>query len=166
MLTAAATGKPAFEGYKGHGVFTYALMEALHKGDSNNNGKIELTELVAHVEKRVPELVAELDKHGGVVKGIAVMAMRGANGDKQSAHFGSTGEDFAIVQRLPGTLPNVVRIQQFFGSSRVTIPKHQWKHAISRRQHKGSTKKKSVRRLNAARKQQRLLIWLRKHVIP
>jgi WD40 repeat protein len=101
VLTAAATGKPAFEGYKGHGVFTYALMEALHEGDTNNDGIIELTELVAHVEKRVPELVAELDKYGGVVKGIAVTAMRGASGDKQSAHFGSTGEDFALVARLP-----------------------------------------------------------------
>jgi len=56
---------------------------------------------VAHVEKRVPELVAELDEHGGVVKGIAITAMRGAGEDKQSAHFGSTGEDFAIVARLP-----------------------------------------------------------------
>lgn len=100
VLTAAATGKPAFEGYKGHGVFTYALMEALHKGDTNNNGKIELTELVAHVEKRVPELSAELDEKGGVVKGIAAAPTRGASGDKQSAHFGSTGEDFAIAQRL------------------------------------------------------------------
>lgn len=101
VLTAAAEGKPAFEGYKGHGVFTYALMEALHQGDSNNNGTIELTELAAHVQKRVPELVAELGEHGGVVKGAAVIAMRGEEGDKQSAKFGSTGEDFAIVARLP-----------------------------------------------------------------
>jgi WD40 repeat protein len=101
VLTAAAEGKPAFEGYKGHGVFTYALMEALHRGDSNNNGTIELTELAAHVQKRVPELVAELAGRGGVVKGAVVIAMRGAEGDKQSAKFGSTGEDFAIVARLP-----------------------------------------------------------------
>jgi hypothetical protein len=50
--------------------------------------------------KRVPELAAEVDKHGGV-KGIAVTAMRGASGDKQPAHFGSTGEDFAVAGRLP-----------------------------------------------------------------
>ncbi len=100
VLTAAATGKPAFEGYKGHGVFTYALMEALHQGDTNNNGRIEVTELAAHVAKRVPELAAEVDKHG-IVKGIAVTAMRGVSGDKQSAHFGSTGEDFAVAGRLP-----------------------------------------------------------------
>ena len=82
-------------------MFTYALMEALHKGDSNNNGRIELTELAAHVQKRVPELVAELGEHDGVVKGAAVIAMRGAEGYRQSAQFGSTGEDFAIVGRLP-----------------------------------------------------------------
>ena len=102
VLTAAAAGNPAFEGYKGHGVFTYALMEALHKGDTNNNGKIELTELAAHVQRRVPELVAELGESGGVVKGAAVIAMRrGGEGGKQSAQFGSTGEDFAVVARLP-----------------------------------------------------------------
>jgi hypothetical protein len=101
VLTAAATGKPAFEGYKGHGVFTYALMEALHMGDANNNGRIELTELVAHVAKRVPELAADVERHGGAVKGVAVTATRGASGDKQPAHFGSTGEDFTLVARLP-----------------------------------------------------------------
>ena len=31
VLTAASPGKHAFENYKGHGVFTYALIEALHR---------------------------------------------------------------------------------------------------------------------------------------
>ncbi len=76
-------------------------MEALHRGDTNYNGKIELTELVAHVEKRVPELFAELKAAGGVVKGVAP-ARRGEGVDAgQTAHFGSTGEDFALVARLP-----------------------------------------------------------------
>ena len=101
ILTAAAADEFAREGYKGHGVFTYALIEALHKGDTNNNGRIELTELASHVQKRVPQLIAELDKNGGVVKGVAVIAIRGADGDKQSARFGSTDEDFAIVVRRP-----------------------------------------------------------------
>jgi hypothetical protein len=101
VLTAAAAGQFAREGYKGHGVFTYALMEALHKGDTNNNGRIELTELAAHVAKRVPEFVAELDKNGGAVKGLTAAVIRGAGGDRQSARFGSTGEDFPLVARLP-----------------------------------------------------------------
>ncbi len=99
VLTAAASGKPAFEGYKGHGVFTFALMDALHQGDSNGNGLIELSELVMHAQGLVPKFSAELSG-GGSEKGIAVVAMRGFNDDKQSAHFGSTGEDFALVRRL------------------------------------------------------------------
>ncbi len=106
VLTAASPGKSAYENYKGHGVFTYALMEALHKGDANGNGKIEVTELAAHVEKRVPELFAELKANRWVVKGAA--AAKGRRGEDeeeedktQTAHFGSTGEDFALVPRLP-----------------------------------------------------------------
>ena len=101
VLTAASGGKSAYEGYKGHGVFTYAVMEALHKADTNGNGRIEVTELAAHVEKRVPELFAELKANGWVVKGMAAVTTRGARGDTQAAHFGSTGEDFAVVARLP-----------------------------------------------------------------
>jgi WD40 repeat protein len=99
VVTAASPGKSAYENYKGHGVFTYALIEALHQGDTNNNGKIEVSELAAHVEKRVPELFAELKQNGFVVKGLA--AARGSGGDAQTAHFGSTGEDFSLVARLP-----------------------------------------------------------------
>jgi hypothetical protein len=86
-------------------VFTYALTEALHKGDTNGNGKIEVTDLAAHVEKRVLELFAELKQSGWVVKGLAAAPVRrgdGGEGDKaQPAHFGSTGEDFSLVERLP-----------------------------------------------------------------
>ena len=34
VLTAAASGKAAWEGYKGHGVFTWALLDALRNGDT------------------------------------------------------------------------------------------------------------------------------------
>ena len=105
VLTAASGGKSAYEGYKGHGVFTSALMEALHKGDTNSNGKIEVTELAAHIEKRVPELFAELKQSGWVVKGLSAPPVRRGEEEEedktQTAHFGSTGEDFAIVARLP-----------------------------------------------------------------
>lgn len=98
VITAAFPSKSAYENYKGHGVFTYALIEALHKGDTSNNGKIEVGELAAHVARRVPELFAELKQSGWVVKGLTT---RGSSGDAQSAHFGSTGEDFSLVAKLP-----------------------------------------------------------------
>jgi hypothetical protein len=79
--------------------------KALHKGDTNNNGKIEVSELGARIEKRVPELFAELKQDGWVVKGLAAALLRRGEGEEedttQTAHFGSTGEDFAVVARLP-----------------------------------------------------------------
>ena len=53
----------------GHGVLTAALIEALHKGDANGNGRIEISELAAYVAKRVPELaehIGELAAKKGV----------------------------------------------------------------------------------------------------
>lgn len=100
VLTAAASGKPAWEGYNGHGVFTYALMDALRRADINSNGLIELSELVSHVQAVVPTFSSEV-QGPAADKGGAVIAVRGFNKDKQSAHFGTTGEDFAVVNRLP-----------------------------------------------------------------
>lgn len=96
VLTAAAEGKPAFEGYQGHGVFTWALLDALKNGERNANGTIELSELVAHVQDQVPKIAAKLNGRGSTT-----VAARGSAGERQSARFGSRGEDFAVVRRLP-----------------------------------------------------------------
>jgi WD40 repeat protein len=102
VLTAAATGKPALEGYKGHGVFTWALLDGLRNGDTNNNGTIELSELVAHVQALVPRISAELRGSGR-----AAVALSGSTNSgqasisfRQTARFGSRGEDFTLVKRL------------------------------------------------------------------
>jgi hypothetical protein len=66
VLTAAAADQAALEGYKGpitpqrHGIFTYALLDALVNGDANGDGKIELSELVAHVQTLAPKLSHEM----------------------------------------------------------------------------------------------------------
>lgn len=91
MLTAAAEGKPAFEG---HGVFTWSLLDALRTGDRNGNSMIELSELAAHVQDQVPKLAAKLNG-----RGLAAIAVRGSVSDAQSARFGSKGEDFVLTQR-------------------------------------------------------------------
>jgi WD40 repeat protein len=94
VLSAAAAGHEALELTKlGHGVFTSAVIDALHNGDSNGNGLIEVSELVAHVQAMVPKLTASGEARAAV--------SRGAAGGAQSAHFGTTGGDFALVRRLP-----------------------------------------------------------------
>ena len=70
VLTAAASGKAAFEGYKSQGAFTWALLDASRNGDANANGTIELSELAAHVQNVVPKLGAEL---GSLARGWAVV---------------------------------------------------------------------------------------------
>jgi uncharacterized caspase-like protein len=96
VLTAAAAGKPAFEGYHGHGVFTWALIDALYHGDTNGDGLIELSELATHVQNTVPKISAEMNG-----RGIAeVLTQLLIKEDRQTAHFGSTGGDFALVRRL------------------------------------------------------------------
>jgi uncharacterized caspase-like protein len=96
VLTAAAEGRPAFEGYEGHGVFTWALLDALRNGDRDGNGVIELSELVAHVQDQVPKISAKLNGRGRA----SVAAARGSAEERQSARFGSRGEDFPLVVRL------------------------------------------------------------------
>jgi hypothetical protein len=96
VLTAAASGRPATEADRlGHGVFTSALIDALYNGDTNGDGFIELSELAAHVEDMVPKLAAEFKGEGR-----AAAVTRGFTQGEQSAHFGSTGGDFALVRRL------------------------------------------------------------------
>jgi WD40 repeat protein len=55
-LTASLDNQPALEGYRGHGVFTFAMLDALARGDRNYNGLIEVTELIQHVGDIVPEI--------------------------------------------------------------------------------------------------------------
>jgi hypothetical protein len=98
VLTAAAAGQFAHEGLIGasgerHGVFTWAVLDALRKGDSNGNGLIELSELVQHVQNVVAKIAANLGGKGRAATSEPVFG-------KQAARFGSRGEDFAFARRL------------------------------------------------------------------
>jgi WD40 repeat protein/uncharacterized caspase-like protein len=56
ILTAASDDQEANEGYRGHGLFTYNVLEALERADSDHNGKIDVTELAAYVYAEVSAL--------------------------------------------------------------------------------------------------------------
>ena len=53
IITASSGSTEAFEGYHGHGLFTYNLLDALDRGDGDGNGTIEVTELAAYVYSQV-----------------------------------------------------------------------------------------------------------------
>lgn len=60
ILAAASDSQSAMEGYNGHGVFTYVLLDGLAgKADSDGDGFVTLTELSNYVENQVPELSYE-----------------------------------------------------------------------------------------------------------
>jgi WD40 repeat protein/uncharacterized caspase-like protein len=56
ILAATTDDAPAREGYRGHGVFTYAVLEALAHADVNRDGFIEVTSLISYVDQEVPEI--------------------------------------------------------------------------------------------------------------
>jgi WD40 repeat protein len=56
VLSASTSTAPALEGYHNHGVYTYAVLEALDKADANGDGLITVTELAEYLAARVPDL--------------------------------------------------------------------------------------------------------------
>jgi WD40 repeat protein/uncharacterized caspase-like protein len=62
FLTATTDDAPALEGYRGHGVFTYALLDALDHADINKNGLIEVSEIADYIDQKVPDYSYEAFK--------------------------------------------------------------------------------------------------------
>jgi len=57
VLMASSDKTMAFEGYQGHGIFSYVLLEGLQgKADTDHNGEISTLELAAYVSDRVPQV--------------------------------------------------------------------------------------------------------------
>jgi len=59
MITAATETQAALEGYQGHGVFTYIVLEAMREADQlfgNRDGMTGIFELAAYVDDHVPTL--------------------------------------------------------------------------------------------------------------
>jgi uncharacterized caspase-like protein len=61
-IVAATDDQPAIEGYRGHGVFTYVLLQALAQADArfgNRDGFTGLFELAAYVNDQVPTITMQ-----------------------------------------------------------------------------------------------------------
>ena len=62
ILTASSGSADALEGYRGHGLFTYNLLEALERADGDGNGTIEVAELATYVYAAVTALSVQVFK--------------------------------------------------------------------------------------------------------
>jgi hypothetical protein len=58
-IAASSENQVAIEGHKGHGVFTWVLMEAMRQADTNQDNVLTTTELASFVDERVPKLTYE-----------------------------------------------------------------------------------------------------------
>lgn len=56
VIAASDADQPAQEGYRGHGLFTWALLDGLANGDENKDSFIEIFELANHVGAVVPKI--------------------------------------------------------------------------------------------------------------
>ncbi|MBY2985685.1 caspase family protein [Rhizobium leguminosarum] len=55
-IAASTDAAPALEGYRGHGVFTYAILQGLGSADGDGNGNIDVLEMISYLDRTVPEL--------------------------------------------------------------------------------------------------------------
>jgi uncharacterized caspase-like protein len=86
-LTASSATQEAFEGHGGHGVFTFALLDALGRGDLNSNGLVELAELIQHVDGLVPAIT---EKRWGA---------------RQFPQMDAYGANFPLARQVPALAP-------------------------------------------------------------
>jgi uncharacterized caspase-like protein len=63
ILSASTSQQEALEGYQGHGLFTYVLVEGLKgKADYDKDGFIKTLELANYIDDKVPILAEKIFK--------------------------------------------------------------------------------------------------------
>ena len=64
IFSASKSSQEAVEGYKGHGLFTYVLVQGLKReADENDDGFVKTLELADYIDSEVPKISAEKFKH-------------------------------------------------------------------------------------------------------
>ncbi len=100
ILSASTDDAPALEGYRGHGVMTWAMLDAMGAADTNGNATIEVTELANYLDLKVPEISAAVFG----LRQVPQMSIKGSDFalGAQVAVLGDAPESF------PATLTHVV----------------------------------------------------------
>jgi WD domain, G-beta repeat len=80
-IAAAPAGKAAYEGYNGHGVLTYAILEALNRPDGAPAQPVSVFGIAQHISLQVPAITQR------------------TFGTRQQPRFIPTGDDFSLGLR-------------------------------------------------------------------
>lgn len=63
VMTATTDTDAALEGYGGHGVFTFTVLEGVGGADADRDAQLEVTELVDYVSEQLPEISEQIFNH-------------------------------------------------------------------------------------------------------
>jgi uncharacterized caspase-like protein len=62
VIVASSSNNVALEGYKGHGVFSWVVLDALDRADYDDNGSVDVSDIATHARKWVPAITEEVFK--------------------------------------------------------------------------------------------------------
>ena len=63
VIVATSADRIALEGHEGHGVFSWAVLDALSYADYDDNGRVDVTDIATHVRKHVPAITEQKFKY-------------------------------------------------------------------------------------------------------
>jgi WD40 repeat protein len=63
VIVASSSDAVALEGHQGHGVFSWAVLDALDRADYDDNGAVDVSDIATHARKHVPAITEKVFKH-------------------------------------------------------------------------------------------------------
>lgn len=82
VIVASSSDNVALEGYNGHGVFSWVLLDALDRADYDENGSVDVSDIAIHARRMVPAITEKVFKY------------------KQKPTQNTPGEPFAVALPL------------------------------------------------------------------
>jgi WD40 repeat protein len=63
VIVASSSNNVALEGYNGHGVFSWVVLDALDRADYDDNGSVDVADIATHARKHVPAITERVFKY-------------------------------------------------------------------------------------------------------
>ena len=63
VIVASSNNNMALEGYEGHGVFSWVVLDAIDHADYDENGRVDVSDIATHVRRLVPAITEQKIKY-------------------------------------------------------------------------------------------------------